>query len=160
MAQRGALKREHAVPGAFHAYGQQLVRISALQCIGIVATPRQRHPRLARSRTARACLECRRRLTLNGGISSLWRMGDPTQVPGREAFFASRSGVCVYVTVGRHAVRVCFESLDAEGRLEGSDPDGVGERALAAANEAFKAYRATLAPLFEQIAEASQTEAS
>jgi hypothetical protein len=84
-------------------------------------------------------------------------MSVDVEIPKREAFFASRSGVCVYVSVEGRALRVCFESLDGEGKLEGAEPSRRAAKALAAATQAFIACRESLAPLFEQIAEASRT---
>lgn len=83
------------------------------------------------------------------------RIATKTETPGREAFFASRSGVCVYVSVGGYSVRVCFSAPDAEGRVEGEVPPRSAEDALTKATEAFAACGDGLAPLFEQIAEAS-----
>lgn len=78
-------------------------------------------------------------------------------IPKREAFFASRLGVCVYVSVEGHTLRVCFESLDGHGKVEGTEPTTRGARALVAATEGFLACRESLGPLFDQIAEASRT---
>jgi hypothetical protein len=75
--------------------------------------------------------------------------------PRPDAFFASRSGVCVYVSVEGRAIRVCFESLDGEGRMEGEEPPNIAAAAVAAATEAFQGCKSTLTPLFEHIAEAS-----
>jgi hypothetical protein len=84
-------------------------------------------------------------------------MSSKPEVPQFEDFFASRVGVCVYVSVDRHPLRICFDSLDAEGRLEGPAPPrpGAASIAIAVATEGFIACRNHLAPLFEQIAEAS-----
>lgn len=89
-------------------------------------------------------------------------LADPTsfmtraEVPKAHAFFASRSGVCVYVTVDGRPVRVCFRSVDGVGQVEGEEPPSVSAAALAAATSAFQGCRPQLAPLFEQIAEASR----
>jgi hypothetical protein len=72
-----------------------------------------------------------------------------------ESFFASRSGVCVYVNVGKRAFRVQFATPDAIGVVVegGSDGDGAKEaRHLAAA--ALRRHASALAPLFAKVAKA------
>src|SRR5688572_26834250 len=71
--------------------------------------------------------------------------------PTAEAFFATATGVCVYVNVGTRAVRVQFESLDAPATVEGASDAGA-EAALIAASEAFEKYKHQLRPLFEHVA--------
>lgn len=73
------------------------------------------------------------------------------------AFFASRNGVCVYVTLERVSVRVCFESSEADGYVEGDrEPSPqLEERAIALAKAAFLAHRELLRPLFDVVASAS-----
>jgi len=82
-------------------------------------------------------------------------MNGPSTPPA-SAFFASRKGVCVYVTVERIDVRVCFASPDAYGVAESEAPEAVTSRAVELATSAFRAHREALVPLFETIADASQ----
>ena len=70
--------------------------------------------------------------------------------PKADEFFASRSGVCVYVNIDGQAVRVQFASVDAHGVAESSSPNA--EAAVVAAKTALQKYRAELAPLFERVA--------
>lgn len=66
-----------------------------------------------------------------------------------EAFFVSRAGVCVYVTIGRENIRVQFETIDGEGKV--TDPSQVGAlRAIQLARQALHLHREALAPLFEK----------
>jgi hypothetical protein len=66
-------------------------------------------------------------------------------------FFASRSGVCVYVTIQQQAYRVRFVSPDAHGVVV--DGQGAGaEAALGIARVALRQNAANLAPLFEKAA--------
>jgi hypothetical protein len=71
------------------------------------------------------------------------------------AFFTSRAGVCVYVTVRGQPLRVCFASLVANGRAEVADSPHARE-AIAIATRAFHTYHALLVPLFDAIANSSQ----
>jgi hypothetical protein len=59
-------------------------------------------------------------------------------------------------------VRICFESPEADGRVEldGGGAADVVSKALAIASEAFLAHRDELLPLFEAIANASQMPGS
>jgi hypothetical protein len=66
-----------------------------------------------------------------------------------EAFFVSRAGVCVYVTIGRENIRVQFESIDDEGRVADASQEGA-PRAIQLARQALHAHRAALGPLFEK----------
>jgi hypothetical protein len=70
--------------------------------------------------------------------------------PKADEFFASRSGVCVYVNIDGQAVRVQFASVDAHGIAESSSPNA--EAAIVAAKTALQKHRAELAPLFERVA--------
>jgi hypothetical protein len=70
--------------------------------------------------------------------------------PKADEFFASRSGVCVYVNIGGQAVRVQFATVDAQGVAEGSSPNA--EAAIVEAKSALQKYRAELTPLFERVA--------
>lgn len=66
-------------------------------------------------------------------------------------FFASRSGVCVYVTVRKVAVRVQFATPDANGVVvEG--PREVAEEAIRIARAALSLHASGLAPLFDKVA--------
>jgi hypothetical protein len=67
-----------------------------------------------------------------------------------EQFFASRSGVCVYVTVQSRVFRIHFTSFNERGVVE---TQGAGaEDARAIAQAAFQQHAAALAPLFEKVA--------
>jgi hypothetical protein len=70
--------------------------------------------------------------------------------PRADEFFASRSGVCVYVNLDGQAVRVQFADLDAHGVAEGDSPDA--EEAVRIAKSALQKHRAELGPLFERVA--------
>lgn len=71
--------------------------------------------------------------------------------PTLDEFFATATGVCVYVNVGRRAVRIQFESLDAPATVESSS-DRDTELALIAAGKVFEKYKHQLQPLFDQTA--------
>ncbi|HKY38454.1 MAG TPA: hypothetical protein VJN18_21070 [Polyangiaceae bacterium] len=67
-----------------------------------------------------------------------------------EDFFASRSGVCVYVTLRGQTFRVQFASADAHGVVtEGTSPEAAA--ALDLAKAALQKHQAALAPLFEKV---------
>jgi hypothetical protein len=67
-----------------------------------------------------------------------------------EEFFASRSGVCVYVTLRGQTFRVQFVSADAHGVVtEGTSQDAAA--ALDLAKAALQKHQAALAPLFEKV---------
>ena len=70
--------------------------------------------------------------------------------PKAHEFFASRSGVCVYVKVQGHAVRVQFATMDALGVAENASAGA--EEAVTVARTALQRHRSELAPLFEQVA--------
>jgi hypothetical protein len=65
-------------------------------------------------------------------------------------FFASRRGVCVYVTVAGRAIRVEFASEDAGGTTPGCT-EQVGSEARAIAAAVLKRERAALQPLFDKV---------
>jgi hypothetical protein len=66
-------------------------------------------------------------------------------------FFASPCGVCVYVTVGRRAIRVEFGSEDDAGKTPGGT-DRAAMDARAAAALVMRQNRSALRPLFEKVA--------
>jgi hypothetical protein len=70
--------------------------------------------------------------------------------PPASAFFASPSGVCVYVTVAKRAIRVEFSEPDASGTVADSDRDALA--ALGLASAALARHREQLAPLFALVA--------
>lgn len=70
--------------------------------------------------------------------------------PKAHEFFASRSGVCVYVKVQGHAVRVQFATMDALGVAENASAGA--EQAVIAARAALHRHRDELAPLFDKVA--------
>lgn len=70
--------------------------------------------------------------------------------PPASAFFASPTGVCVYVTVAQRAIRVEFSAPDTAGTVADSDRDALA--ALDVASVAFVKHREQLAPLFELVA--------
>jgi len=73
----------------------------------------------------------------------------PSLEPNADEFFASRSGVCVYVTVRGTAFRVQFASASAHGVVT----EGEGAQvALELARAAVRKHQATLVPLFEKVA--------
>jgi len=76
-----------------------------------------------------------------------------SQEPKPANFFASRSGVCVYVVVGGHTVRVQFAHVDSEGVVVGGS-HAAAEEARRIARRALRKYQAELAPLFEKVARA------
>jgi hypothetical protein len=86
-------------------------------------------------------------------------MNTPTE-PKLEEFFASEAGVCVYVNVGRNAIRVWFESPDDAGSVTPELPGA--EKALAVAKAAVRRHQAGLVSLFEKVAseQAERTHAS
>jgi len=75
----------------------------------------------------------------------------PSVEPNADDFFASRSGVCVYVTVRGTSFRVQFASASAHGVVTEGAPEWA-ELALEVARAAVQKHRATLAPLFEKVA--------
>jgi len=70
-----------------------------------------------------------------------------------EQFFASRTGVCVYVTVQHRLFRVRFVSIDAQGIVVDGQGEGA-EDARRAARAALQQHAARLAPLFEKASRA------
>jgi hypothetical protein len=66
-------------------------------------------------------------------------------------FFASRSGVCVYIPLRGRTVRVQFASPTAGGVVAGGSEDADDE-ALAIARAALQRYQDKLAPLFDKVA--------
>lgn len=66
-------------------------------------------------------------------------------------FFASRSGVCVYVRVRGKTFRVQFARIDAEGIVAEDTQPGAHE-ALEVARSAIRARQAELSHLFEKVA--------
>lgn len=68
-----------------------------------------------------------------------------------EHFFATRAGVCVYVTLQRRVFRVRFVSAEAQGVVVQGHPDGA-EEARAVAQAAVERLGPTLRPLFEKVA--------
>jgi hypothetical protein len=71
--------------------------------------------------------------------------------PTADAFFATATGVCVYVNVGRRAIRVQFESPDSPAVAEGLG-DPATKLALAVAIKAFQKHHQQLRPLFDHVA--------
>lgn len=71
-----------------------------------------------------------------------------------ERFFASRSGVCVYVVVGTRAFRVQFASVDSRGVVVEGGTEGA-EEACRIARHAMQQHLTGLAPLFEKVARAT-----
>ena len=70
--------------------------------------------------------------------------------PRADEFFASRSGVCVYVNIDGQAVRVQFANVDAQGVADGASPNA--EEAIRIAKLALQKYRTELGPLFDRVA--------
>lgn len=68
-----------------------------------------------------------------------------------ESFFASRSGVCVYVTVGKRAFRVQFADASSQGVVVEGGQEGA-EEARRIARRGLQQHAAALAPLFEKVA--------
>ena len=83
---------------------------------------------------------------------------DLASPPAPSAFFASRKGVCVYVSVEGQNVRVCFASTEAEGRVESDASARTAAAAVAIATEVFRAHRNSLGALFEAIESQSRVE--
>jgi len=71
-----------------------------------------------------------------------------------ERFFASRTGVCVYVTLEQRTFRVRFASIDAHGVVVDGRGDGA-EDARVVARAALQQRAASLAPLFEKVSRGS-----
>jgi hypothetical protein len=69
-----------------------------------------------------------------------------------ESFFASRSGVCVYVTVGKRSYRVQFVDAASEGVVV--DGGQGAETARRIALHAMRQHATGLAPLFAKVARA------
>jgi len=76
------------------------------------------------------------------------------QEPKPQNFFASRSGVCVYVVVGRRTLRVQFADEDAEGVVVEGGSEGA-EEARSVARRAMRENKTALAPLFQKVAQAT-----
>ena len=72
-------------------------------------------------------------------------------MPAAKDFFASASGVGVYVEVRGIAIRVTFASVDAIGETRLGDTADCQE-ALRVATAALEAHREQLLPLFEKVA--------
>jgi hypothetical protein len=72
------------------------------------------------------------------------------QEPTAGEFFASSSGVCVYINLGGRAFRVEFSSVDSEGVAPGATGDGV-EAAIVAAAAALQRHKLELEPLFARV---------
>lgn len=70
-----------------------------------------------------------------------------------ENFFASRTGVCVYVTVAKETFRVQFADAKAHGVVVEGSREGA-EAARHIAHMAMREHAAGLAPLFEKVARA------
>lgn len=68
-----------------------------------------------------------------------------------DQFFATRAGVCVYVTLRQRVFRVRFASADSQGVVVQAETDGA-EEARVIARAAVERLGATLAPLFEKVA--------
>lgn len=71
--------------------------------------------------------------------------------PKAEEFFASATGVCVYVNVRGRAVRVQFASASGPGLTEGK-VDADAAEALVVASSVLERHQAQLQPLFEKVA--------
>jgi hypothetical protein len=69
-----------------------------------------------------------------------------------ESFFASRSGVCVYVTVGKRTFRIQFVDAQADGVVD-SNEEGA-EEARRIARQGMERHVHGLAPLFARVARA------
>ena len=70
--------------------------------------------------------------------------------PTVEEFFASASGVCVYVNVGGQTQRVEFQTEDSEGIVRGVTLEASAE-ARRAAEAALERFRLDLQPLFARV---------
>ena len=66
-------------------------------------------------------------------------------------FFATRAGVCVYVTLHRQVFRVRFASVEAQGVVVQGHPDRA-EEARVVARAALERLGPSLLPLFEKVA--------
>jgi hypothetical protein len=66
-------------------------------------------------------------------------------------FFASATGVCVYVNLAGRAFRVQFDSADGPGVARGTTEVGAAE-AVVVATRALEKYRTQLRPLFDRVA--------
>jgi 2,3-bisphosphoglycerate-independent phosphoglycerate mutase len=72
-------------------------------------------------------------------------------VPAAKDFFASATGVGVYVEVRKIAIRVTFATVDAIGETRlGDTPDC--QEASRVATAALRAHREQLLPLFDKVA--------
>jgi hypothetical protein len=78
-----------------------------------------------------------------------------TIMPTAADFFASREGVCVYVTLENRSIRVCFRSPQEPGTVAEDAPLHLSAKAIEKATAAFVAYRVLLMPLFETISNAT-----
>jgi hypothetical protein len=65
-------------------------------------------------------------------------------------FFASRSGVCIYVTIQRRAFRIQFDSIDAQGVVAEGPGEGA-EAAIDIARAELAQNAANVAPLFAKV---------
>ena len=81
----------------------------------------------------------------------------PTSEPAADEFFATSSGVCVYVHVGSHAIRVEFDSAEGAGHAKGVTSEGAAE-AEALARGSLQRFKLELQPLFERLASAPGNE--
>jgi hypothetical protein len=72
--------------------------------------------------------------------------------PKAEEFFASATGVCVYVNVRGRAVRVQFESAGGPGIAPGAAQDSGAAEAIGAAASALARHGVRLQPLFDTVA--------
>lgn len=68
-----------------------------------------------------------------------------------DSFFASRAGVCVYVTIGKHRFRVQFADARAHGVVTEGEREGADE-AVRVARTALREHEAALVPLFAKVA--------
>lgn len=66
-------------------------------------------------------------------------------------FFATRHGVCVYVTVNQHTLRVQFATADARGVVTEGSAEEAAEAARIA-RTALQDLAPSIAPVFTQIA--------
>ncbi|HVY32025.1 MAG TPA: hypothetical protein VHB79_36065 [Polyangiaceae bacterium] len=71
-----------------------------------------------------------------------------------ESFFASRSGVCVYVTIGKRTFRIQFVDPSAHGVVVEGGREGA-EEACSVARQALRKHAEGLAPLFAKVARAT-----
>jgi hypothetical protein len=70
-----------------------------------------------------------------------------------ESFFASRAGVCVYVTLANARFRVQFADPSSEGVVAEADQAGA-EEARRIAHQAMRQHAVGLGPLFAKVARA------